>query len=686
MIRIPLSLIFCLYSFVLFAQVADSSFKSLDIIEVKGLDLRTELSKTPASIHVIRQRELNRFSNTSLVPVFNTLPGVRMEERSPGSYRLSIRGSLLRSPFGVRNIKVYWKDMPLTDAGGNTYINLIDMNSVGSIEVLKGPSGSIYGAGTGGVVSFGGITLGDSLKNGGYFQLAGGSYRARNGSGAWQWNGKKGSLQVFQSYYSADGYRRNSKMNRAVTQISGKWLVSPKQELEYLLVYSDLSYRTPGGLTLAQFEKDPQQARPATITLPSAEQQNAGIKNKTILAGISHSFQLSANWKQVSTLNFTQTEFDNPFITNYERRLESNFALRVKWVYEKRIGKNQLNYILGLESISGVHKIDSTGNAGGTPTGIKASDRVQANHGFLFTQAQLNLHDRIIFNGGISLNTFGYDLKRTTPVVYRIHPNFDPSVLPRIAAVIRLRTNTMFQVSVSKGYSSPTLSEIRPSAGGFYANLQAEKGWNYELGLRGNFWKSRIRYDLTAFRFVLKDAIVRQLDSRGAEYFVNAGKVVQNGIEIFLEGLVYQRTIGFIQYIRISNSSSFSDFRFERYVSGNNDYSGNALTGVPSTVLNTGMDLGIKGGMYLNANFNYTSSLPLSDANDVYAKDYRLLQMRIGWKQNWGRSKAGTDLFISGDNLLNQRYSLGNDINAFGRRYYNPAPLMNWTAGIKVFI
>ena len=36
------------------------------------------------------------------------IPGVRMEERTPGSYRLSIRGSLLRSPFGIRNVKVYF--------------------------------------------------------------------------------------------------------------------------------------------------------------------------------------------------------------------------------------------------------------------------------------------------------------------------------------------------------------------------------------------------------------------------------------------------------------------------------------------------------------------------------------------------------------------------------------------------
>ncbi|HLO80837.1 MAG TPA: Plug domain-containing protein, partial [Chitinophagaceae bacterium] len=107
-------------------MIAQDSILSMSNIEVRGFETRTSQVRVPASISTITNRDLQRFSNTSLVPVFNTVAGVRMEERSPGSYRLSIRGSLLRSPFGVRNVKVYWKDIPLTDAGGNTYLNLVD--------------------------------------------------------------------------------------------------------------------------------------------------------------------------------------------------------------------------------------------------------------------------------------------------------------------------------------------------------------------------------------------------------------------------------------------------------------------------------------------------------------------------------------------------------------------------------
>lgn len=686
MFRLILLVTFLFGSYPLLAQQSDTLVKELDVVEIKGLDIRMEASQVPASLTILNQKDLNRFTNVSLVPVFNLIPGVRMEERSPGSYRLSIRGSLIRSPFGVRNIKVYWKDMPITDAGGNTYINLLDLNSIGRIEVIKGPAGSIYGAGTGGVVNFAGMYLGDSVTNGGFVQISGGSYQAKNGSAAWQYNRSQSQIQVFQSYYSADGYRRNSGMKRAVTQLQGKWKIDPGKSLECLAVYADLNYRTPGGLTLAQFRADPQQARPATSTLPSAETQQAGIRNKTLFTGLTYTAQLNSNWQQIASLIFSHSNFVNPFITNYETRVESNFALRLKWIYEREWNGLKWNYIIGAESIQGWHQIDSSGNLRGISVGLKARDQVSANHSFLFTQSQFSFHNKIVLNGGLSINSYEYDLERVQPISYRIHPHFRPSILPRISVLVNLLPSIILHTSLSRGYSSPTIAEIRPSGGGFYTSLQAEKGWNLEVGARGNFGRSRFRYDLSLFRFVLRDAIVRKVNGNGSEYFENAGSIAQNGLELWMDGLLLQRSNGLLRFWRITSSSSFSRFTFLRYETVGGDYSGNQLTGVPSEVFNIGVDFGLNNGFYHQVNFSYNSALPLTDANDAWADQYRLLQARLGWKKNWGKRKFKTDLFISGDNLLNESYSLGNDINAFGKRYFNPAPLANWMLGIKLML
>jgi iron complex outermembrane receptor protein len=52
----------------------------------------------------------------------------------------------------VRNVKFYWNGIPFTDASGNTPLNSLDYGAVQSMEIIKGPGSSLYGAGTGGVV------------------------------------------------------------------------------------------------------------------------------------------------------------------------------------------------------------------------------------------------------------------------------------------------------------------------------------------------------------------------------------------------------------------------------------------------------------------------------------------------------------------------------------------------------
>ncbi|GAC1420066.1 MAG: hypothetical protein NVS1B13_16510 [Flavisolibacter sp.] len=58
----------------------------------------------------------------------------------------------MRSPFGVRNVKIYYNDLPITDPSGNTYFNQLGFYNFYSMEIIKGPASSLYGAGTGGVL------------------------------------------------------------------------------------------------------------------------------------------------------------------------------------------------------------------------------------------------------------------------------------------------------------------------------------------------------------------------------------------------------------------------------------------------------------------------------------------------------------------------------------------------------
>ena len=119
-------------------------FSFLDSIVVTGYDSEQRLKSVPGAIHVLNRDRLISFDQERILTSVNSLPGVRFEERSPGSYRLAIRGSMLRSPFGVRNIKVYWNGIPFTDPTGSTALNLLDNINMQHLEVIKGPAGSVY--------------------------------------------------------------------------------------------------------------------------------------------------------------------------------------------------------------------------------------------------------------------------------------------------------------------------------------------------------------------------------------------------------------------------------------------------------------------------------------------------------------------------------------------------------------
>ncbi|RZK54362.1 MAG: hypothetical protein EOO59_11520, partial [Hymenobacter sp.] len=90
--------------------------RALPSATVVGYGQRLPLRRTAAGVGVIDQTIIRRFNENSLASAVNTLPGVRLEERATASYRISVRGSTLRSPFGVRNVKLYYFDIPFTQA------------------------------------------------------------------------------------------------------------------------------------------------------------------------------------------------------------------------------------------------------------------------------------------------------------------------------------------------------------------------------------------------------------------------------------------------------------------------------------------------------------------------------------------------------------------------------------------
>ena len=667
---------------VIFAQdITDSTSIQLQPVEVKLYFSKQNIMKLTGSTHHINQTAIQQ-SNTSLVNVMNTVPGLRMEERSPGSYRLAIRGSMIRSPFGVRNTKIYIDEFPLTDAGGNTYFNLLAPTSLQSIQVIKGPDGSLFGANSGGVIQLTPNGFGE-INDGLGVQLSGGSY------GLFQQNislqkviNPQYQFSIDQSFQRADGYRNHSALNKKTFQTAHEFHYTPKNTLKLFALYSDMGYETPGGLTLAQFEDNPQASRPAAGPNPSAEDQKAAIYNKTFFGGLSHQFQVSDNLQHHISLFGSHTDFENPFITNYEFRKESNLGLRTYLSWTNKKLSIPLEMQFGWEGIYGDNKIKNYDNLKGEVGDIQASDVLSNYQWNLFYRAQASLLPNWTIEGSLGLNKFGIDYGQNYPIIENPSGEirFKPILMPRIATSYLISSQLAVRASLAKGYSTPTIAEVRSSDNVINKDLQAEDGINYEIGYKVKSKNNRLIWDASAYQYNMNNGIVRHLRENGAEYYNNAGQIIQKGLESSLwYFLPITNTV--IKDLSIQSSVSYNHYRFGEYNVAGNDFENNKVTAVPDWIWTNSLNIHFKEDILLNLNHNFTSSLPLDDTNTIFTDKYHLLQAKASWLKKIGKSKF--EFFIAADNILDEKYSLGNDINAFGGRYFNAAASRNYMAGIK---
>ena len=668
----------------------------LNEVVVRGYASNRRLLETPASVGLLTRRDLNqRFGTPTLVPALNTLPGVRADERSPGSYRLAIRGSAIRSPFGVRNIKAYWNELPLTDAGGNTPLNALDVRALGRIEVIKGPSGSLYGAGTGGTILFSGLAV-PANKSSVEVSTLGGSF-GLYGNGISVQTGKNNSaISLNYNHLQSDGYRDQSAVVRDNLSFIGSFSVSPKRTISVLALYSDLHYQTPGGLTEAQFKANPRASRPATATLPSSAVQQAGIYQKVGYLGFSHEYRWNDRIQNTTVIYGSSTDFANPFITNYEKRADQGIGGRTITQIRLPNGPLPTTFTVGAELLRNFTVDRNFGNRGGTPDTIQTDEELIARQSTLFAQAETELPAHFRLTAGLSRNDVHYGFTRFPTRAAGALPatllarDFSPVWLPRVALLRTFGQNVSAFLSISTGYSAPSSQEVRPSAGGFNTTLNPERGTSYEVGLRGSAFSSRLRFDIAVYQFQLRETIVRRSNDAGAEYFVNAGRTDQRGLEAqlsydFLPPSYFSSHSGTFSLLRIWNSLTLTNYRFRDYVQGTADLSNNKVPGVAPTTNVTGIDAETRSGFYAHVTYQFLKEFPLNDANTALSDPTQLLQATVGFRRSLGKN-WGLDIYASGDNLLDRNYSLGYDLNAVGNRYYNAAPTRNGLGGVRLSV
>jgi len=154
------------------------------------------------------------------------------------------------------------------------------------------------------------------------------------------------------------------------------------------------------------------------------------------------------------------------------------------------------------------------------------------------------------------------------------------------------------------------------------------------------------------------------------DFYRNTGNTRRIGIELFWE---HQNGP-----IELSVGYTFNSLKFDNYNLGGKNLSGNYLPGVPQQNLSTYLQYNFSKGWSSSLQSQYVGALYADDANQTRVADYFLANIRL-WK-----SFKNISFFGGINNLLDRAYFDNIRINAFGKRYYEPAPNRNLYLGLSL--
>jgi len=657
---------------------------SIKEIVVTGYGSNRKLLETPASIVPIGLNDLHKYSSTSLVPVLDAAPGVDFQERSPGNYRISIRGSSLRTAFNIRNIKAYWNDIPYTDAGGTTWLTNVDLHALSSLEIIKGPTGSVYGAGSGGTILIKSQLPGPEM--GFHYALDGmaGSFGMNGFNMAILSRGPQTASSLNYSVFKSNGYRVNSGIDRQMINFTSQIHLQSNDILTLSAFYTDLHYQTPYSLTLSLYNSDPQQARPKNSSGASPIINQTGEYVKKFLLGASNHITWNKHFDNILSIGISPDNIQNKSINGIEKTEEENFSIRSQSRYSFDINRTHGKLSLGGEYINSFVSDRNYGNLKGIPDTIQSDDQLTNLQWIIFSNFELSFPQDYYFTLGASLNKVKYSIQRLdNKPSFQLETQFNAIVSPRIALLKKLNNNQSVYLSYSYGYSPPASTEVLPSTGIFNSTLQPEISKNLEMGYRGSFEDHLFDLDLTLFSNQISHSIIRRSDSLGQDFYLNNGSSVENGIEGILRINPIQNPGGILTYLSFYGNFTVNHFYFKQYILNGQDLSGNPFTGVSPFVLVSGLDTRFLKGFSANINYHYSDKIPLNDQNTVKSLPYSIFGAKLAYQKSIGQ-KFSLEFYLGVDNAFNKRYSLGNDINAAGGRYFNPAPIRNYFLGLSL--
>ena len=650
---------------VLFSNVQDSIQKiDLENVIVKSTKINSTIQQTPLSVTLKSFREEKNYnSQSSFADFVKNTPGVFTTSANNFSQdlRISIRGFGARSAFGIRGVKLIVDGIPETTPDGQSQLDNLPLGLVSNVEILRGPNANLYGNSSGGVISIN--TLSNPSED--YYRYSGifGAYQYQSIQKTRIFDWKTSNLIIHYDKRRSNGYRDQSGYKSSILNLKYINDLDEKNKIVWQINYTDSPYAyDSGGLKLSDVNEDRRQARKNNIDYDTYE------KVKQIKTGISWNYKTNENSYFDSYFFYQNRDFLSKLPFNFGGiiSLERNY-FGVGTKFTKNINHENRNrtLVLGIDHLNQSDDRQRFKNDFGIQ-GENTLDQIEK-----FKTTGLYLVNQASYSSGLNvrygirydINNIGVDSSNMVNL-----DKLNPSL--GLSYSINSTDNIFFSYGTS--FETPTLNELsnNPDGSGFNNDLKSNNSSNYEIGWR----KSFLNIIVEAVAYITNsdnEILPYELEQfPGKNFYRNVGSTMRRGLELnsqifFKEG-------------RLNLSYTLSNNQFKNFVIDGRNLSDNLIPGIPSQMLDLEMIFNLSRKRTLILTNRLIGERYADNLNETLIGSYNIFNIKYSKKVF-----RNSEFFLGANNIFNQEYYDNIRINAFGKRYYEPAPKRNFYFGIN---
>ena len=667
-------ILLCVALGVPFGASAQRPSGNFEEIIVTATRIEQPLDRVAAAVSVVNQDDIQLGrQQLALDESLSRVPGVFMLNRYnfAQDLRIAIRGFGSRANFGIRGVKILVDGIPETLPDGQGSVDGIDLGATGQVQVLRGPSSSLYGNASGGVISI--VSEQPPENPTTEIRIAAGDYGFHKVQAKLGGSGERIGYVVSLSDSELEGYRTQSLAENTQLTTRLDFDLGDERELLAVFNYTDQPRSDdPGGVNLAELATDRRAARDVNVAF------NAGEFLEQSRLGFVYSMPLGDRHSITARNYYIWRDFGNslPFLAGGQVELDRFFGgAGLTYSYSGELGGRSNELLIGVD----FDRQDDDRVRFDNLNGVKGPLIFDQNE--LVTSRGIYIQDLLTLSESVAL-TFGV---RFDDVEFDVSDRFladgDDSgvvelddVSPMVGISVALSDGLNLYANYSTAFETPTTTEFaNPSgAGGFNQGLEPQTARNVEIGLRGTA-NDRHRYDVAIFDIEVEDELIPFTLPQfpGRDFFENAVSSSRTGIEL---SIVSQLTDSF----RSTFSYAHSRFEFDEF----GTFSGNDIPGLADSVFFGELAYIAPSGWFAALDVVRIGEQFANNANSVPVDSYTVANVRVGGELDLGSMQLSP--FLGVNNLTDQEYYSNIRINAFGGRFYEPAPERNFYAGVTL--